>query len=125
MVVKAVESAFNMAQGELDAITKAVANEDLGENGDNIRNVIKWMFMKDDEGMDKSRVNVLKGMSTCLLSLRRQDRYWALLTATANLGHLVKAKDRNDDADPDTDTVSSLAQLWQGVMASSMWVCGG
>ncbi len=67
MVSSAVERAFAMASDEYDVLTKVLTNQDLGPNGDNIRNVVKWMFMKDGEEPNSKRLGILKSMSTCFM----------------------------------------------------------
>ncbi|PKY00046.1 hypothetical protein P168DRAFT_285561 [Aspergillus campestris IBT 28561] len=83
MVTDAIQSAFNMASDELDAIDKALNNEDLGENGENIRNVLKWMFMKDGEEPNGNRLGLLR----------------------TNLRRLLRAREEITDGDPDDQTI--------------------
>ena len=68
MVSSAVDSAFSMASDEYDVLNKLLSNQDLGTHKDNIRNVVKWMFMKDGEEPNKARLNVLKSISSPILS---------------------------------------------------------
>lgn len=90
MVVQAVDSAFTMASDELDAINKAIKNQDLGQNGDKIRNVIKWMFMPDGQEPSAQRLGIL----------------------SRNLGNLITATARNDNAADDGSNVRLLGQPW-------------
>lgn len=64
-ISEALLSAFNMAKDELDAINKVLNNEDLGDNGDNIRDVLKWMFMKDGEEPNQERLGLLQSITPC------------------------------------------------------------
>jgi hypothetical protein len=111
MVSSAVDSAFAMTSDEFDVLNKVLSNQDLGPNKDNIRNVLKWMFMKDGEEPNRQRLNLLKSTSTysCVLILAA-----GFLIVTARLGLLARAKDRKDNEEPDGMTVSLLGQLWQG-----------
>lgn len=108
MVSSAVERAFAMASDEYDVLTKVLTNQDLGPNGDNIRNVVKWMFMKDGEEPNSKRLGVLKSMFTCFCVLILGTE---LLIVTARMGFLTQAKDRKDNEEPDGNTVSLLVQL--------------
>ncbi|KAJ5455566.1 uncharacterized protein N7458_003830 [Penicillium daleae] len=83
MVSNAVGSAFSMASDEYDVLNKLLTNQDLGANQENIRNVVKWMFMKDGEEPNNARLNLLK----------------------TRLSILVKAKDRKDNEEPDGSTI--------------------
>lgn len=64
MVSTAVESAFHMASDEFDVLNKILSNQDLGQHSANLRNVIKWMFMKDGEEPNRERLTLLKSIST-------------------------------------------------------------
>ncbi|KAJ5216528.1 uncharacterized protein N7498_002935 [Penicillium cinerascens] len=83
MVTTAVNSAFSMAVDESDAFNKILSGGDLGPNKDNILDVVKWMFTKDNEEPNNERL--------------------AILRTRMNL--LAKAKDRKDNEDPDGVTV--------------------
>lgn len=93
MVTQAVGSAFTMASDELDAINKAINNQDLGQNGDKIRNVIKWMFMPDGQEPSAQRLGIL----------------------SRNLGNLITARARNDNAADDGSNVRLLAYPWSAI----------
>jgi hypothetical protein len=63
MISTASESAFSMAAAEYDVLNKILSNQDLGQHSANIRNVIKWMFMKDGEEPNRERLTLLKSIS--------------------------------------------------------------
>ena len=105
MVTAAVKSAFTMAGDEGDVLTKILSNQDLGENKENILNVVKWMFAKDGEEPTRERISLLKSMFTCSYILILEV---SLLIVTARMSTLARAKDRKDDEDPDGSTVSLL-----------------
>ncbi|KAJ5464868.1 uncharacterized protein N7458_000554 [Penicillium daleae] len=102
MVTTAVNNAFAMANDEADVLTKILANQDLGQNKENILNVVKWMFTKDGEEPNRERIGVLKSIFTCSFILILEV---GLLTVTARMSLLAKAKDRKDDEDPDGSTI--------------------
>jgi hypothetical protein len=107
MVSSAVESAFAMASDEADVLNKVLSNQDLGPNKDNIRNVLKWLFMKDGEEPNRDRLGVLKSMSTWFYVLILGTE---LLILTARMTFLAMAKDRKDNEDPDGNTVSFFVE---------------
>lgn len=117
MVSAAVDSAFTMAGDESDVLNKILSNQDLGENKDNILDVVKWMFAKDGEQPNRERIGLLKSMSTRSYILILGAR---LLIVTARMSLLARAKDRKDNEDPDGLTVSllcsALARPCQGVI---------
>lgn len=105
MVTTAVNSAFSMAGDEAGVLNKILANQDLGQDKENILNVVKWMFTKDGEEPNRERIGLLKSMFTCSYILIHEV---GLLIVTARMSTLARAKDRKDDEDPDGSTVSLL-----------------